>query len=236
MHRRDSVFIDLNNVATRVWAARETLETSRPPEDDRLGVTTGLDHKALLDPLIKKRVETVPASPSGSISPTEASIAPEAGRADNPPPTQRLPSRYRTSRPALQAKTAIAAALARCGPAAPRKRRVPSPSGRPRGSDTDRRVTRGSAGSEHSCDGRWHPGVRDPESGRRPGGRAPVLGPALAVNPRPPMEPSLAERFLPRAEAGPAVVGQPPNQRVRICRLLSGARPSSACSSRPSRL
>jgi hypothetical protein len=63
MHRRSSIFIDLNNVATRIWAARETLEASRSPEDDRLGVATGLDQIALLDPLIEKRVEAVPATP-----------------------------------------------------------------------------------------------------------------------------------------------------------------------------
>jgi hypothetical protein len=62
-HRRDSIFVDLNDVASRVWAPREALETSRSPENDRVGVAAGLDDVALFDLLVEERVEAVPTSP-----------------------------------------------------------------------------------------------------------------------------------------------------------------------------
>ena len=62
-HRRDSIFVDLNDVASRVLAAREALEASRSPENDRVSVAAGLDHVALFDLLVEERVEAVPARP-----------------------------------------------------------------------------------------------------------------------------------------------------------------------------
>jgi hypothetical protein len=62
-HRRNSILVDLNDVASRVWAAREALETFRSPENDRVGVAAGLDHVALFDLLVEERVEAVPTSP-----------------------------------------------------------------------------------------------------------------------------------------------------------------------------
>jgi hypothetical protein len=62
-HRGDSIFVDLNYVASRVWAAREALEAFRSPEDNRVGVAAGLDYVALVDLLVEERVEAVPASP-----------------------------------------------------------------------------------------------------------------------------------------------------------------------------
>ena len=61
-HRRDSIFVDLDDVASRVWAAREALEAFRSPENDRVGVAAGLDHVALFNLLVEERVEAVPAS------------------------------------------------------------------------------------------------------------------------------------------------------------------------------
>jgi hypothetical protein len=62
-HRGDSVFVDLNHVASGVWAAREALEAFRPAENDRVGVAAGLDRVALCDLLVEERVEAVLASP-----------------------------------------------------------------------------------------------------------------------------------------------------------------------------
>ena len=62
-HRCDSIFVDLNDVASRVWTAREALAAFRSPENDRVGVAAGLDLVALFDLLVEERVEAVPASP-----------------------------------------------------------------------------------------------------------------------------------------------------------------------------
>jgi hypothetical protein len=62
-HRCDSIFVDLNDVASRVRAAREALEAFRSPENDRVGVAARLDHVALLDLLVEEHVEAFPASP-----------------------------------------------------------------------------------------------------------------------------------------------------------------------------
>ena len=63
-HARDAVFVDLNDVASRVWAGPEALEAFRSPENDRVGVAAGLDQVALLELLVEEHVEAVPASPS----------------------------------------------------------------------------------------------------------------------------------------------------------------------------
>jgi hypothetical protein len=62
-HRRDSIFVDLNDVASRVWAAREALEAFRSPENDRVRVAAGLDCIALFDLLVEEGLEAIPASP-----------------------------------------------------------------------------------------------------------------------------------------------------------------------------
>jgi hypothetical protein len=64
-HRRSSTFVDFNNVASRVGAAREAFEAFRALRDDRVGVGAGLDHITLFDLLLEERVEAVPACAEG---------------------------------------------------------------------------------------------------------------------------------------------------------------------------
>src|SRR5436190_7495467 len=77
-HRCDSIFVDLNDVASRISAAHEALEAFRSLENDRVGVAAGLDHVALLDLLVEKHVEAVPASPERVDLSHGPSIASEA--------------------------------------------------------------------------------------------------------------------------------------------------------------
>ena len=60
-HRRDSIFVDFDHVASRVCAAREASESLRASRDDRVGIGASLDHVALFDLLVEERVEAVPA-------------------------------------------------------------------------------------------------------------------------------------------------------------------------------
>jgi hypothetical protein len=60
-HRRDSIFVDFDHVASSVCAAREASEALRSSRDDRVGVGAGLDHVTLFDPLVEERVEAAPA-------------------------------------------------------------------------------------------------------------------------------------------------------------------------------
>ena len=59
-HRRDAVFVDLDDVAAGVFPAREPFEPLRSPEDDRVGVGAGLDLVALVDLPVEERIEPVP--------------------------------------------------------------------------------------------------------------------------------------------------------------------------------
>ena len=60
-HRRASIFVDFNHIASGVSAAREAFETFWALRDDRVGIGARLDHVALFDLLVKERVETIPA-------------------------------------------------------------------------------------------------------------------------------------------------------------------------------
>jgi len=60
-HRRLSIFVDFNHVASGVCTAREAFETFRASRDDRVGVGAGLDQITLIHLLVKERVETFPA-------------------------------------------------------------------------------------------------------------------------------------------------------------------------------
>ena len=64
-HRRASIFVDFNHIASGVSTAREAFETFRALRDDRVGVGAGLDHVTLFDLLVEERVEAVPARASG---------------------------------------------------------------------------------------------------------------------------------------------------------------------------
>ena len=61
-HRLTSIFVDLNDEASRVWAAREALEAFRSPENDRVGVAASQSHSPL-DLLVEELADAVPASP-----------------------------------------------------------------------------------------------------------------------------------------------------------------------------
>ena len=60
-HRRASIFVYFNYVASGVRAAREAFETFRASRDDRVGVRARLDHETLFDLFVKERVEGLPA-------------------------------------------------------------------------------------------------------------------------------------------------------------------------------
>jgi hypothetical protein len=60
-HSRASIFVYFNYVTSGVCAAREAFETFRTSRDDRVGVRAGLNHVTLFDPLVKERVEGLPA-------------------------------------------------------------------------------------------------------------------------------------------------------------------------------
>jgi hypothetical protein len=62
-HRGDSVFVDLDHVASRVCSAREPFEPFRSPRDDRVGVGAGLDRVALFNLLVEEDVEAILARP-----------------------------------------------------------------------------------------------------------------------------------------------------------------------------
>src|SRR5215216_310728 len=62
-HRDDSIFADLDHVASGVCAAREAFAAFRSPENDRVGVGAGLDRVTLFDLMVEERVEAIPASP-----------------------------------------------------------------------------------------------------------------------------------------------------------------------------
>src|SRR5438445_8569568 len=60
-HRRASIFVDFNRVASGVCPAREAFEAFRALRDDRVGVGAGFDHVTLFDLLVEECVEAVPA-------------------------------------------------------------------------------------------------------------------------------------------------------------------------------
>ena len=60
-HRRASIFVDFNHIASGVSTAREAFETFWALRDDRVGIGASLDHVALFDLLVKERLETIPA-------------------------------------------------------------------------------------------------------------------------------------------------------------------------------
>src|SRR5689334_8122473 len=62
-HHGNPVFVDLDHVASRVWAAREAFEACRSPRNDRMGVGAGFDRITLLHLLVEERVEAILANP-----------------------------------------------------------------------------------------------------------------------------------------------------------------------------
>lgn len=87
-HRGGSIFVDLDDVTSGIWAAREALETLRSPQNDRVCFGAGLDQVPLFDLLVKERVEAFRRVPPGSISPMDRSFASEADvRVRNPHPS-----------------------------------------------------------------------------------------------------------------------------------------------------
>jgi hypothetical protein len=62
-HLGDSIFVDLDHVASGVYSARKAFEPFRSPRNDRVGVGAGLDRVTLFDLLLEERVETILASP-----------------------------------------------------------------------------------------------------------------------------------------------------------------------------
>jgi hypothetical protein len=64
-HCGDPVFVDLDDVAAGVCAAREPFEAFRSPEDDRVGVGAGLDLVPLFELPVEERVQPVPAGTEG---------------------------------------------------------------------------------------------------------------------------------------------------------------------------
>lgn len=64
-HLGDSIFVDLDRVASGVCAARKAFEPFRSPRNDRVGVGAGLDRVTLFDLLLEERVEAIFASPQG---------------------------------------------------------------------------------------------------------------------------------------------------------------------------
>ena len=62
-HRGDSIFVDLDHIASGVCAASEPFEAFRLLGNDRVGVSAGFDHVTLFDLLVEVRVEPVPTSP-----------------------------------------------------------------------------------------------------------------------------------------------------------------------------
>jgi hypothetical protein len=55
------MFVDFNDVASGVCAARETSETFGLPSDDRVRISAGLDDVTVFDLLVEEGVEGVPA-------------------------------------------------------------------------------------------------------------------------------------------------------------------------------
>src|SRR5262245_61257410 len=74
-HHGDSIFVDLDDVASGVCAAREAFEAFRSPENDRVGIGAGLDRVPLVDLWSRNVSRPCLRVPNGSISPTDASIA-----------------------------------------------------------------------------------------------------------------------------------------------------------------
>jgi hypothetical protein len=64
-HCGDPVFVDLDDVAAGVCAAREPFEAFRSPEDDRVGVGAGLDLVPLFELPVEERVQPFPAGTEG---------------------------------------------------------------------------------------------------------------------------------------------------------------------------
>lgn len=64
-HCGDPVFVDLDDVAAGVRAARKSLEALRSPEDDRVGVGAGLNRVPLFELSVEERVQPAPARTEG---------------------------------------------------------------------------------------------------------------------------------------------------------------------------